>query len=97
MFNHSEPILRLLKILKMPEVRQEVIVLTAVVVTALVTFIGMQALYPLSVTKSKSFAVKKATATPSPEQKEPAQMKKTAEKVDNTCGDEKLCGKVIEG
>ncbi len=81
----------------MPEVRQEVIVLTAVVVTALVTFIGIQALYPLSVTKSKSFTVKKATAKPSPEQKEPGQVKKTAEKVDSKCGDKNLCGKVIEG
>lgn len=81
---------------KMPEVRQEVIVLTAVVVTALVTFIGIQALYPI--TKSKAFSVKKATvAQSSSEQKEPSQVKQPATKVDNTCGDEKLCGKIIEG
>lgn len=80
----------------MPEVRQETIVLTAVVVTALVTFIGIQALYP-PVPKPTAFHCKKATVKPSQEQKEPGQTKKPAAKADNASTDEKLRGKVIEG
>lgn len=80
----------------MPEVRQEVIVLTAVVVTALVTFIGIQALYPQPA-KSNFFMPKKAIVKKLPEHEDQKQINKPAPKLDNEHDDGKLRGKVLEG
>lgn len=82
----------------MPEVRQEVIVLTAVVVTALVAFIGMNAMFPAA---KQGFSVKKSTAKPKMEQGHRENRRESEEKINapnltTLKDDETMRGKILE-
>ena len=79
----------------MPEVRQEVIVLTAVVVTALLTFIGVCALYPPTTSK-KPFVAKRATTSSAGSKKETSTAGDEKEKAKFDPEDEVMRGKILE-
>lgn len=77
----------------MPEVRQEVIIATAVILSALVTFIGFQTLYPE--TRKRVFAPQKPTKSAETAEAKPADTKKSAPHKDNLPR-EKFAGKILE-
>ena len=74
----------------MPEVRQEVIIATAVVLSALVTYIGFQAMYPQT---KASFSPKRATVKKG-KADSGAEAKVAPNK--NNLSEEKVGGKILE-
>lgn len=79
----------------MPEVRQEVIVLTAVVVTALLTYIGIHALYPPTPSKKPFVAKRVAPASAGSKEGAPTTSGEKG-KAKLSPDDEAMRGKILE-